>query len=244
MSAPRKVFISGAGSGIGSAIARTFAAQGAWLVLVDRNRAALDSVARLPGASRVETHVADIRDAVEIAAVMAGDAEPFDVICANAGVSAPEKPLHEMPWADIERILDVNVRGTICTLHAGIPRIRDGGCIVITASTSGLVAHPGAAAYAASKHAMVGLGRSLAAELAPRRIRVNTVCPGGVDTPLLTDVYGSADEAGREYAKINPLGRIAAPEDVAAAVAFLVDAVHITGVALKIDGGDSLGAAI
>lgn len=246
VSPPQKVFVSGAGSGIGAAIARAFAAQGATLVLADRNRATLDSVAQqLSGASRVEAHVLDIRDAHQVAELMnvAGD-EPFDLICANAGVSAPEGPFHEMAWADIERILDVNIRGTICTLRAGVPHLRDGGSIVVTASTSGIAAHPGAAVYAASKHAVIGLARSLAAELAPRRIRVNAVCPGGVDTPLLSDVYGSAEDAGREYAKVNPMGRLAAPEDVAAAVVFLADAVHITGVALRIDGGDTLGVAI
>ena len=143
----------------------------------------------------------------------------------------------------------MNLKGVIRVLLATIPHVRRGGAVVITSSTSGLLAHDGAAVYAATKIALVGLGRSLALELAGRQIRVNMVCPGAVDTPMIRSVWGSEANARRalaEYAEENPLRSFAAVDDVAQAIAFLAGpaARHITGVSLRIDGGDGLRGAI
>jgi NAD(P)-dependent dehydrogenase (short-subunit alcohol dehydrogenase family) len=169
----------------------------------------------------------------------------LDVVHANVGICPPERLLVDTDPDTVDRILDVNVKGTINTLRATVPLVRDGGAIIITASDSGLLAHPGAAVYAASKIALIGLGRALAAELAPRRVRVNMVCPGGVDTPLTRGVYGDTIEAElASYAVTNPLGGIAQPEWIADAVLFLASARHVTGVSLRVDGGDGLMGAV
>ena len=109
----------------------------------------------------------------------------LDVVCTIAGVFVgPERPLEDTPDEAIDRLLDVNVKGVIRVLRAALPHVHDGGAVILTSSISGLVAHPGGAAYAVAKTAQLGLARSPAAELAPRRIRVNAICPGTIDTPM------------------------------------------------------------
>ena len=120
---------------------------------------------------------------------------------------------------------------------------------MITSSTSGLLAHDGGAIYAATKIALIGLGRSLALELAGRSIRVNMVCPGAVNTTMIRGIWGGeaeAEAALQDYASKNPLRRFAEPEDIAHAIMFLAssEARHITGVSLRVDGGDGLGGAL
>jgi len=251
MAEARVVLITGAASGIGAATASRFAENGDRLVVVDIAHEPLAAIA----SDLAESHqadavpiVADVTDVSSVETMIADAVERvggFDVVHANVGICPPERPLIDTDPATVDRILDVNVRGTINTLRAAIPHIRNGGAIVITASDSGLMAHPGAAVYAASKIALIGLGRCLAAELGPRRIRVNMVCPGGVDTPLTRGVYGDESDAViAEYAASLPLGRISMPQDVAEVVFFLAGADQVTGVSLRVDGGDSLMGAL
>jgi NAD(P)-dependent dehydrogenase (short-subunit alcohol dehydrogenase family) len=244
------ILITGAASGIGAATARCFARAGWRLVLADIDTRGLAAVGAdlLPlGAAHVVTTQADVTsvDSVNALAGAARSAGPLDAVHANVGICPPERPLVDTDPGTVDRILDVNVKGTINTLRVTVPLVRDGGAIIITASDSGLLAHPGAAVYAASKIALIGLGRALAAELAPRRVRVNMVCPGGVDTPLTRGVYGDTIDAElASYAATNPLGGIAQPEWIADAVFFLASARHVTGVSLRVDGGDGLMGAV
>ena len=193
--------------------------------------------------------VADVTDDASIRAAVAAGIERFGdfrTVCANAGITFPEVPLTETTDDVADRLLAVNLKGVFLTLRAAVPHVRDGGAIVITSSLSGLAAHPGAALYAGTKLALIGLGRSLAAELAPR-VRVNMICPGGVDTPLTRGAYGDdAEQVIKGYAEANPLGRIAEPDDIARAIAFLAsdEARHVNGVALRVDGGDGLMGAL
>jgi NAD(P)-dependent dehydrogenase (short-subunit alcohol dehydrogenase family) len=244
------ILITGAASGIGAATACSFARAGWRLVLADIDSRGLEAVrARLAplGPAELVTVPTDVTSVASVSA-LAGTARSaglLDVVHANVGICPPERPLADTDPDTVDRILDVNVKGTINTLRATVPLVRDGGAIVITASDSGLLAHPGAAVYAASKIALIGLGRALAAELAPRRVRVNMVCPGGVDTPLTRGVYGDTIEAElASYAVTNPLGGIAQPEWIADAVFFLATARHVTGVSLRVDGGDGLMGAV
>jgi 3-oxoacyl-[acyl-carrier protein] reductase len=242
--------ITGAASGIGAATARTFARAGWRLVLADIDGPRLDTVSehvRSLGAADVLAVPADVTSVSSVNELMtrASTRGRLDALHANVGICPPERPLVDTDPATVDRIVDVNVKGTINTLRAAVPHVREGGAIIITASDSGLLAHPGAAVYAASKIALIGLGRSLAAELAPSRIRVNMVCPGGVDTPLTRGVYGAAiDDELASYAVTNPLGGIAQPEWIADAVFFLASARHVTGVSLRVDGGDGLMGAV
>jgi NAD(P)-dependent dehydrogenase (short-subunit alcohol dehydrogenase family) len=241
--------VTGAGSGIGAAAARALSDAGFALLLGDVNEEAVTRVAGDLGDDALAVHV-DVRDDASLQEFVRRGVERFggfDAVLANAGLAVPEAPLAETPVDAIDWMIAVNLRGAMLTVRAALPELRDGGSIVLTSSISGLQAHPFAAAYAATKTALIGFGRSLALEVAPRRIRVNMVCPGGVDTPLVRNVYG--DEAPKmiaEYEQINPLGRIARPEDIAAAMRFLVspEAGHVNGVALRVDGGDCLMGAV
>jgi len=248
MSAP-VVLVTGAASGIGAAIADAFAQDGARLVLGDIDSAGLDVLAaRLPLAeAKLVARRADVRDPADVQGLVDAGVEAFgalDVCCVNAGIALPEAPLAALDDAAIASVIDVNLRGAIYTARAAVNALRDGGAMVFTSSTSGLVAHPGATVYSATKIALIGLARCLAAELAPRRIRVNCVCPGGVDTPLVQRMYDR--DVIESSAAANPLGRIADASDVAAAVRYLASpaARHVNGVALRVDGGESISAVV
>jgi NAD(P)-dependent dehydrogenase (short-subunit alcohol dehydrogenase family) len=249
MTDTRVALVTGAASGIGRATALALAGAGWRLALLDRDEGALERLGQElgGGATGPFTRNADVADTAAVDAAVAeahAALGPFTAVCPIAGVfAAPERPMAEMPDADVARLLDINVHGTVRTLRACIPLIRDGGSIAVAASVSGLTAHPEAAVYGATKAALIALARSLALELAPRRIRVNAVCPGGVDTPLSRNAY--PDEAASDFAgyrETNPLGRIATPEDIGGVFAFLASdaARHVNGVALRVDGGDSV----
>lgn len=247
----RVVLVTGGGSGIGSAIGRRFAANGSRVVVSDIRPDAAAAIAREISASggKALAIAADVADSGSVGAMVQAAIDEFghlDVVCANAGIAVPDRPLSETTEETIDALLGVNLKGAILTLRAAIPHLRDGGCAVITSSISGLWAHSGGSVYSASKMGLIGFARSLALELAPRGIRVNVVCPGGVDTPMLSALHEDMNEVKAEYAAINPLGRLAQPEEVADAVAFLAssEARHITGVALRVDGGDCLTVAL
>jgi 3-oxoacyl-[acyl-carrier protein] reductase len=232
--------VTGGGSGIGAAVAYAFAADGFNVAIADVNGAAAAKVAAEIGPNALGLEV-DVSDESAVRAFIDHVAErlgALDAVCVNAGVNFPDAPLVDTTDGVIDALLNVNLRGAILTARAAIPHIREAGALVFTSSTSGLLAHPQNAVYAATKIALIGFARSLVPEVAPRRIRVNCVCPGGVDTPLLRRLVtaDAVDEVGRA----NPLGRIASPHDVAHAIVFLATAPHINGVALRVDGGDGV----
>jgi NAD(P)-dependent dehydrogenase (short-subunit alcohol dehydrogenase family) len=235
------VLITGAASGIGEATARAFAAQGDAVVLGDADEVNLRRVAESI-AGDVLAVPADVRDEEATRALVTAAVERhggLDVVCTIAGVFVgPERPLEETGDDVVDRLLDVNVKGVIRVLRAALPHVNDGGALILTSSISGLVAHPGGAAYAASKTAQLGLARSLAAELSARRIRVNAICPGTIDTPMAHTAHTPEQLDG--FARDNPLGRLGTPEDVAGAFLFLARAGYVNGMALRVDGGDAI----
>jgi NAD(P)-dependent dehydrogenase (short-subunit alcohol dehydrogenase family) len=239
------VLITGAASGIGAATARAFAAAGDAVVLGDRDAARLHDVAASIAGDALAVP-ADVRDEGATARLVRAAVDRhggIDVVCTIAGVFVgPERPLEQTGDETVDRLLDVNVKGVFRVLRAALPHVRDGGAIVLTSSISGLVAHPGGAAYAASKTAQIGLARSLAAELAPRRIRVNVICPGTIDTPMAHAAHTPAQLEA--FARDNPLGRLGTPGDVAGAFLFLARAGYVNGMALRVDGGDCLLGAL
>lgn len=240
----RSALVTGAASGIGFASSAAFVQRGYRVAMLDRDADRLATVARSLPAGSVRPIGCDITDDAATAAAVAECVDafgPLDVVHANAGISWPDAPVTETSVEATRGTLEVNVGGIVTTLRNAVPALRDGGAVVITSSIAGIKARPMGGIYAASKFGLIGLGRALTLEVAPRRIRVNMVCPGAVRTELFTRVFGDqADAVIAEIAAQTPLGRIAEPEDVAAAVVFLAESAHVNGTTLVIDGGESL----
>lgn len=260
----RVAIVTGAARGQGRAQAVAMAAAGAHVVAVDAcadaptvpyplgTRADLEETARLVRARgvRCEPVVADVASpaAMEAAARAAAPLGPVHAVCANAGVISFGRTW-ELTEAQWDQVVATNLKGVWATLRAAIPGMLGagrGGSLVIVGSAASLRGYPGIAHYAAAKHGVVGLMRSLALELAPHRIRVNCVLPGGVRTPMGTAEamqgwLAAQPDASRALTAPVPVDLIE-PEDVAAAVAWLTsDAARlVTGVVLPVDAGVQL----
>lgn len=234
--------ITGGGSGIGLACAQRFSAAGARVTIA--NRSDSTALAEDLGATFVRTDVAVEAD---VEALMTGVAEregPIDIVVNNAGFGEVGADVAALSRAVLQRHLDVNLFGVVYGIKHGVAHLRDGGSIVNVSSLAGLVGFPTYGAYVASKWAVVGLTKAAAIELAPRRIRVNCVCPGTIDTPINQQ---AGAEAELEIVKtIAPLGRIGTPEEVAATIHFLAsdDAGYLTGTAIEVDGGWLAGPSL
>jgi NAD(P)-dependent dehydrogenase (short-subunit alcohol dehydrogenase family) len=240
--------VTGAASGIGRASAELFAAEGASVLVADLRTEGCTEVAAALRARgfRAEACVVDVRDDASVQAMVARAVRAFggiDVLFNNAGVGnyVPFDDLEPDEW---DRIVGVNLKGVYLGCRHAVPELRrrGGGVILNTASLSGLQAQARNEAYCASKAGVIQLTRSLARELAEDHIRVNCICPGAVDTPLLRRFAGTGQRADEQIAAVGrraPLGRVARPEEIAAAALFLVsdEASFITGVALPVDGG-------
>jgi NAD(P)-dependent dehydrogenase (short-subunit alcohol dehydrogenase family) len=238
------ILISGAASGIGLALARRLGGARR-LILVDRDAEGLQhACADLENASAHDGDVCDegFWDRLDLTGLTHA--------VVNAGV-ASGGPIAELDFAEWRRVLSINLDGAFLTIRAALRNIADGGAIAVTASASAIKAEIGTAAYGASKAGLVQLARVAAKEGAARRIRVNVVAPGGVETPIWRDVpffKEMADEKGEAAAfdamakMATPLGRYARPEEVADQIAFLLGdaAATITGALLVSDGGYSL----
>ena len=240
--------ITGAATGIGRACALTFAREGARLMIADVNaEAAQEVVDRINGdGGEAVFRETDVRQRAENDQMVADCAERFgrlDVLFCNAGVVVP-KTITESTDEDIDRILDVNVKALAWAARAAVPVMLEQGRgnILFTASKTGLVAQTDSPLYCASKAAAILLAKALALDYATKGIRVNALCPGVIETPMLrhfADTRPDPDAAWEEYSRSQPMGRLGTPEECADAALWLVsdEARFVTGVALPIDGG-------
>ena len=241
--------VTGGGRGIGRNIAAALAGCGATVTIIGRHRATMEQVVAIGDAHFIE--VADVADqaAVNAAVAAATERKPIDILVANAG-SAESAPFAKSDAALFRRMIDVNLMGVVHAIQAVLPGMKDRpyGRIVAVASTAGLKGYPYVSAYSAAKHAVVGLVRSLALELAATAVTVNAVCPGFTDTDLVSasienimkKTRRSREQALAELARHNPQGRLIDPAEVADTVVWLCGekASAITGQAIAVAGGE------
>jgi 3-oxoacyl-[acyl-carrier protein] reductase len=242
----RTVIVTGGASGIGAACARRYAQEGARVVIADVDLTRAESVAAGIGGLAVlcdHTDLAQCMAAVERAEERFGS---VDALHNNAGIGWTGR-FESLGLDAARKVLDVLVVGPVAMTQGALPalrrsRVAAGGAILFTSSGLGLHGRPMISIYSAAKHAVLGLMRSLALELGPEGIRVNAVCPGVVDTPMMrvtTGAWGAPEQVLENFRKSTPLGRVSSAEDVAASAAFLLsdDAGSLTGTALLVDGG-------
>src|SRR5262249_47364811 len=249
--AGKRALVTGAGSGIGAAIAERFAALGAQVWATDRDertaRDTADRIRRSGGAAEAVTlGVTDAAAAAAAASAFEGRGGPH-ILVNNAGIGHVGTIL-QASGDDLDRLYGVNVRGVFNVTKAFLPGMiaRRSGSIINMASVGGVVGLRDRVAYCTTKFAVVGLTKSVALDHAVDGIRVNCICPGRVEPPFFTArlrEYPDPEQAYRDLAATHPLNRIGRPEEIAAAAAYLAsdDAAFITGTALLIDGGLSAG---
>jgi 3-hydroxybutyrate dehydrogenase len=241
----KRVLITGGGSGVGADLARGFAAAGAEVVIAGRRAGALEAVAaRVPGLRAV---VADVTDEASVAAMFA-EAERCDIVIANAG-QADSAPFTKTSLAQWNAMLAVNLTGVFLTFREGLRQFDGWGRLIAVASTAGLKGYAKVAPYAAAKHGVVGLVRSLALEVARGPVTVNAICPGFLDTEMTDQtIWVIAEKTGRTLeearaalAGMSPQNRLYRPDEVTALALWLCGpgAEGVNGQGIAISGGEA-----
>jgi len=235
--------ITGGSSGIGLATAKTFVNEGAYVFIAGRRQAELDKAKAAIGrnVSTVRADVTNLEGLDRLFAQVKAEKGGIDVLVASAGF-VEMAPMAAVTPEHFDKTFSVNARGTFFTVQKAVPLIRDGGSVVLVASGVHQKGIPFYVTYGATKAAIRSFARSMAAELKDRGIRVNTLSPGAIDTPIIDSQFKTKAEAdgGREmFKQMTPLGRIGRPEEMAKAILFLGsdDSSYTTGADLAADGG-------
>lgn len=244
--AGKKALITGGNSGIGLATARLFIAEGAEVAITGRDQQTLDEAVAELGSSargyRADVTVAEDRN--RLFSALTKDFGRLDIVFANAGIGG-RTATGATEEAAFENIIHTNLNGAFFTVNSAAPLLNDGGSIIFNGSVHNYMGQPGYAAYAATKGGLVSMARAVAADLAPRKIRVNVVAPGATKTPIWKRGARASDTA-EQSAKLSsfvsstiPLGRWGEPEELAKTVLFLAsdDSSYINAIELVVDGG-------
>jgi len=239
--------ITGAGSGMGRATALRFAQEGAAVFVADIDEgsgpAAVEVISA--GGGRAEFMQTDVASSEDVRRLLAAAVERFgglDILFNNAGIVGESARLADQSEENWQRVLGVNLTGVYLGMRHAIPAMleRGGGSIISTASVAGMVGWAGAAAYSASKAAVINLTRTAAIEYARWNIRVNCICPGVIHTPLLEGIYGGSIAGAEErLLRMQPMPRLGTPDDIAAMALYLAsdESAFVTGAAMVVDGG-------
>lgn len=235
--------ITGGSSGIGLATAQRFVKEGAYVFITGRRQSELDRAVKLLGdnVTAVQGDVANLADLDRLYKTVKDTKGRVDVVVANSGV-VDVKTIDEVTEAHFDKTFDINAKGLLFTVNKALPLMSKGGAIVLVASIASVKGMPGYGTYSATKAAVRSFARTWTIELKERGIRVNTLSPGPIDTPIIetqADSKAGADAIRASFAAAIPLGRIGQADEVAAAALFLAsdDSSFIAGIDLPVDGG-------
>jgi NAD(P)-dependent dehydrogenase (short-subunit alcohol dehydrogenase family) len=242
--------ITGGAGSIGLATARAFVAEGAKVMIVDLSEDELVAAAGTLDADSVHWSACDVTDSAQVLTAVNATVREFgrlDIAFANAGGFGVVAPVTDYPVDVFERVMAVNVTGSFLLAKHALAAMQDGGSLIINSSVVGVTSDRGITAYATSKHALVGLARTAAKEVAARGIRVNSLHPGPVDNEFqgaieVEAIGASREESSKAFEQMIPLARHATPAEIAAAVVFLAsdESRFMTGTQLVVDGGLSI----
>ena len=247
--AGKVAFVTGAASGIGRATALAFAREGASVVVADASEPGSQETARMikEGGGRALAVRCDVSQAEDVKAALDKTVETFgrpDYAFNNAGVEQPVMPVADLTEEEWDRIVDIDLRGVFLCMKHEIPLMlkQGGGAIVNTSSGAGVKGIPGQAAYCAAKYGVVGLTKAAALDYAKSNIRINAVCPGIIETPMMDRFSGGTPEGRERVIAQEPVGRMGRPEEIAAAVLWLCSdaTAFVVGHALVVDGGQTV----